>query len=406
MPFEAERVVGEDEVVLLLAVSLATVGGQVDREVVGAVVHQWHGVCLCLPGMRQVCAWDRVEDVVGDAGVGAVSGSRAQLESGVDGRVGQALVVQGLLVGWEVVVTPVVEERAAGVEHALVLKLDGVEIVLGVGVGESVEDAAIVVRDRCHIMGVVIVMVELRMIVVVGRVVNVGMSLNRVRRRSWYTSSHVERSRPRGRHMRDSLSDMVDRLLGAVGRGVEQVGLLNDGVVGYVSSDGMRGVAMESVWVGAVRVRFHLMNLDVSLWGRLVYDGAVDDIMIRLSGVRETCPVVRFSIMQHITMRGLVRSFLGRQIGERQADGVDLASGVMHVVRVPVALQVSGKSDVALKWTNSRLWNVDRVGIDWGGVNCMHVLRDGVIVAMQRVGDVVGVSRVVWFRKLEVRGMN
>ena len=207
--------------------------------------------------------------------------------------------------------------------------------------------------------------------------------------------------------MRDSLSDMVDRLLGAVGRRVEQVGLLNDGVVGYVSSDGMRGIGVESVRVGAVRVRFHLMNLDVSLWGRLVYDGAVDNIMVRLSGVRETCPVVRFSIMHHhITMRGLVRSFLGRQIGERQADGVDLASGVMHVVRVPVALQVSGKSDVALKRTNSRLWNVDRVGIDWGSVNCMHVLRDGVIVAMQRVGDVVGVSRVVWFRNLEVRGMN
>ena len=94
-----------------------------------------------------------------------------------------------------------VEERAAGVEHALVLKLDGVEIVLGVGVGESVEDAAVVVGHRGYIMGVVVVMVELRMSVVVGRVVGVGISLNRVRWCSRRSGGHVERSSPWGRNM-------------------------------------------------------------------------------------------------------------------------------------------------------------------------------------------------------------
>ena len=44
----------------------------------------------------------------------------------------------------------------------------------------------------------------------------------------------------------------MDRLVSAVGRWVEQVGLLNDGVVGHMSNSGMRSVGMSAVRVGAI----------------------------------------------------------------------------------------------------------------------------------------------------------
>ena len=175
MAVEAVRVVSEHEMVVLLTVSLAIVGGNVHRVVMETVVHS------------RDCAMhqDVVRDGIGHVGVVGDALMSAMMSDGIDVmvelfRVSCHMVGSGGLESGEAertgrIVATGVGQGACGIKDTLMLESDSVGVVLGVGVGQRMEHSVVVVGHGLHIVCIIVVMVKLMVGHVIGRVMHVGV---------------------------------------------------------------------------------------------------------------------------------------------------------------------------------------------------------------------------------------